>query len=142
MGDGREKESNSDMVSVLIVDDDADTRDVVRLVLEDAGYVVTEAENGVQALEAVRGSATPLVVVLDLDLPQLDGVGVLQAVVDDATLAVRHAFVLLTAVTQQRYQAAEAISVTLGASLILKPFDLNAFLDAVAAAADRLPSEP
>ncbi|HEV8190609.1 MAG TPA: response regulator [Ktedonobacterales bacterium] len=128
------------MISVLIVDDDKDTRDVLRLVLEDAGYAVTETEDGVQALEAVRASVVPLVVVLDLDLPRLDGTGVLQVIAQDKRLAARNAFILLTAVGSHRYHAAEAICVTLGVPLILKPFDLDALLDAVGAAADRLPS--
>ena len=129
------------MVPALVVDDDQDTRDILRVVLEDAGYAVSEAADGVQALDALRASASPLVVVLDLDLPRLDGIGVLRAVADDAHLAGRNAFVLLTAVAHQRYQAAEEVCATLSVPLILKPFELDALLEALAAVAERLPTQ-
>ena len=128
------------MVSVLVVDDDKDTRDVLRIAFEDAGYAVAEAADGVQALEAVRASAAPLVVVLDLDLPRLDGIGVIQAVAHDASLAARHSFVLLTALAHHRYQAAEAVCATLGVPFMLKPFDVDALLGAVADAAHTIAS--
>ncbi|HEV2405990.1 MAG TPA: response regulator, partial [Ktedonobacterales bacterium] len=62
------------MMRALVVDDDVDTRDVVRLLLEDVGYVVSEAKDGEQALDMLRASDVPLVVLLDLDLPRIDGV--------------------------------------------------------------------
>lgn len=134
--------SAAQMVSTLVVDDDQDSRGVLRIILEDAGYAVLEAADGMQAIEALRASASSLVVVLDLDLPRLDGVGVLQAVAQDAQLSGRHVFILLTAVAQKRYKAAEAVCATLSVPFMLKPFDLDALLDMVAEAADRLPSQP
>jgi CheY-like chemotaxis protein len=86
------------MASVLVVDDDKDTREVLRLAFEDEGYRVAEAADGLKALEVLRASASPLVVVLDLDLPQLDGIQVLRMVAEDPSLLARHAFILLTAV--------------------------------------------
>src|SRR5215813_729711 len=41
---------------VLVVDDDSDTRETVRMLLEDAGYVVLEAEDGAVALDVLRTS--------------------------------------------------------------------------------------
>ncbi len=127
------------MVRALVVDDDQDTRDVLRLLLEDAGYAVTEAVDGFQTLDLLQASDTPMVVVLDLDLPGLDGIGVLHAVARDARLAARHAFVLLTAVQHNRYQAAADVCETLSVPLILKPFNMDTLLDAVATAARHLP---
>ncbi|MGH2517869.1 MAG: response regulator, partial [Ktedonobacterales bacterium] len=107
------------MVRVLIVDDDADTRDVLRLVLEDANYdVVAETADGIETLAALRAGGAPQVVLLDLDLPRLDGLGVLNAVVADPALAARYAFVLLTAVSQRRYQAAANIRAALSVPLV------------------------
>ena len=128
------------MVRALVVDDDQDTRDVLRLLLEDAGYAVAEAADGFQTLELLHTSDTPMVVVLDLDLPRLDGIGVLNVVADDARLAARYTFILLTAVQHSRYQTSAEICATLSVPLILKPFDLDTLLDAVATAARRLPS--
>ena len=128
------------MAYVLIVDDDADTRDILRLIVEDAGYeAVADAANGVEALATLRAGEVPLVVLLDLDLPRLDGLGVLNAVAQDPTLAARNAFVLLTAVNQSHYQAAAEVCAQLSVPLVLKPFDVDALLDAMTSAARRLP---
>ncbi|HEX2699526.1 MAG TPA: response regulator [Acidimicrobiales bacterium] len=60
------------MARVLVVDDDADIRSVVRISLELDGHEVTEAANGIEALQAV-GPGAPDVMVLDLAMPHLDG---------------------------------------------------------------------
>jgi type II secretory ATPase GspE/PulE/Tfp pilus assembly ATPase PilB-like protein/ActR/RegA family two-component response regulator len=61
---------------VLLVDDEDHLRRVMRDLLEREGYVVAEARDGVQALDQVDKFG-PDVVVLDLNLPGLDGYGVL-----------------------------------------------------------------
>jgi CheY-like chemotaxis protein len=129
------------MASVLIVEDDKNTRDVLQLAFEDEGYVVAEAADGLQALDVLRESASPLVVVLDLDLPKLDGIQVLQMVALDASLLARHAFILLTAVADQRFQAAEVVCAELMVPIMPKPFELDMVLGAVGAAVHRLPAQ-
>jgi two-component system OmpR family response regulator len=57
---------------ILIVDDDAHIRNVVRFALDKAGFVTTEAANGVQALAAVE-ARKPDLVVLDIMMPEMDG---------------------------------------------------------------------
>ena len=71
----RFRESEGD---VLVVDDDADARHHVRTVLERDDWTVVEAENGRAALERVA-AALPRVVLLDLEMPVLDGFGFLEA---------------------------------------------------------------
>src|SRR5216117_4170120 len=61
---------------VLLVDDEDSLRKVMRDLLEREGYIVTEARDGVQALEQVD-RVGPDIIVLDLNLPGLDGYGVL-----------------------------------------------------------------
>lgn len=61
---------------ILIADDRASSRELLRLVLARAGYEVIEAEDGQQALERAR-AASPDLILLDLQMPQLDGYGVL-----------------------------------------------------------------
>jgi CheY-like chemotaxis protein len=61
---------------VLLVDDEDQLRRVVRDLLERDGYQVTEARDGVEALDQIDRHA-PDVIVLDLNLPGLDGYGVL-----------------------------------------------------------------
>jgi type II secretory ATPase GspE/PulE/Tfp pilus assembly ATPase PilB-like protein/ActR/RegA family two-component response regulator len=58
--------------SVLIADDEPITRTLVKLLLERDGYTVIEAQNGQEAVElAVRH--TPQLIVMDLNMPKMDG---------------------------------------------------------------------
>jgi PAS domain S-box-containing protein len=57
---------------VLVVEDDADTRQAVRRAVEAEGWRVTEAENGRAALDRVA-AAPPAVILLDLMMPEMDG---------------------------------------------------------------------
>ncbi|MEO0604956.1 MAG: response regulator, partial [Myxococcota bacterium] len=60
---------------ILLVDDDASLREVVRYALDRAGYEVIEADNGRRALE--RFALEPVdLVVLDVLMPELDGLAV------------------------------------------------------------------
>ncbi|MEX0690837.1 MAG: type II/IV secretion system protein [Gemmatimonadales bacterium] len=61
---------------VLLVDDEDQLRRVMRDLLERDGYTVTEARDGIEALDQVDRTA-PDIIVLDLNLPGLDGYGVL-----------------------------------------------------------------
>jgi len=61
---------------VLIVEDEPDVRKTIRLVLEKAGYVVVEAEDGEQAIQAIRSGENPLLVdaiICDLVMPKVTG---------------------------------------------------------------------
>ncbi len=62
---------------VLLVEDEENLRRLLRDVLERSGFSVSEAADGIEALEMIDRSA-PDIVVLDLDLPKLDGYGVLR----------------------------------------------------------------
>lgn len=130
------------MVQVLIVDDDYDTREALRYLLEDAGYRVAEAADGLAGLAAIQASTVPLVVLLDFTMPKLNGVEVLQAVARDPRLASQHAFILMTARSPGQYQAAEEVSATLSAMIVMKPYQVQTLLDQVASAARRLQSVP
>jgi len=68
---------------ILIADDRPSSRELLRLVLERAGYAVVEAEDGEQAL-AVARTENPDLILLDLQMPGLDGYGVLSALRRDA----------------------------------------------------------
>ncbi|HEV2765769.1 MAG TPA: response regulator [Pyrinomonadaceae bacterium] len=58
--------------TVLVVDDYADTRRVVRWMLEQKGYRVLEAEDGRQAVDSARAER-PDLILMDLTMPQVDG---------------------------------------------------------------------
>jgi CheY-like chemotaxis protein len=59
--------------AVLVVDDYGDVRDVLAAVLEEAGFVVRTATNGLEALIAAH-EMRPGVIVMDLSMPVLDGI--------------------------------------------------------------------
>ena len=56
---------------VLIVDDDENTRDLLNKILNNEGYLSIDAKNGEDALERVKEK--PDLIVLDLDMPKMDG---------------------------------------------------------------------
>ena len=64
--------------SVLIVEDDPSTRELLRRTLDGHGYTVRQAENGRAALDMVA-QATPSLVLLDLLMPEMDGFDFLHA---------------------------------------------------------------
>jgi CheY-like chemotaxis protein len=72
--------------AILVVDDYADTRHVVRWMLEQKGYRVIEAVNGQEAL-ALAASERPRVILMDLAMPLLDGFEAIRSVREDANLA-------------------------------------------------------
>ena len=125
-------------VYVLVVDDDRSIRETLRYVLEDEGYHVLEAPDGMVALDVLRNTPAPTVVLLDLMMPRLDGVGVLSAVVHDARLAQQNAYIVITANRYRLDSHAAHLLTDLHVPVVPKPFDMDALLDAVALAARRI----
>jgi signal transduction histidine kinase/CheY-like chemotaxis protein len=72
---------------VLVVDDDADVRAIVRASVEGAGLAVAEAANGREALEQIADGLRPALVLLDLMMPEVDGFAFLDAIRADPALA-------------------------------------------------------
>ena len=106
--------------SVLVVDDDADTRELLRMTLTADGYTVATASNGRDALDHLRSHAETCIVVLDLMLPVMDGVHFRTAQLHDRSLAWIPVVVMSGAVDADR-QARE-----LGARRVLrKPLHLD-----------------
>jgi DNA-binding response OmpR family regulator len=65
-------------VRILVAEDDAGIRDIIRTRLQMAGYQVEVARNGVEALSKLK-TWRPAAVILDINMPELDGFGVLEA---------------------------------------------------------------
>ncbi len=73
---------------VLVIEDDADIRDFIELVLADDGYTVTLAEHGAAALDVLaQARRLPDLIVLDLQMPIMDGRAFRAAQQQDAALA-------------------------------------------------------
>ena len=67
-----------DICPVLLVDDDTETREMMARTLEKAGWVVSEACNGQEALDSMA-DLQPRLILLDLMMPVMDGFGFLTA---------------------------------------------------------------
>jgi two-component system cell cycle response regulator DivK len=107
--------------AVLVVDDYADTRHVVRWMLEQKGYRVIEAVNGREAV-ALAERERPGVILMDLAMPLLDGFEAIRSVRENAELA----GVRIVAVTA--YDMAEARDKAQSAGCdhyLSKPIDFN-----------------
>jgi CheY-like chemotaxis protein len=72
--------------TILVIDDDANIRDLMARTLERAGYAVVAAESGEQGL-SLAARLKPAVIILDVMLPDLDGWSVLSRLKSDPRLA-------------------------------------------------------
>jgi two-component system chemotaxis response regulator CheY len=104
---------------ILIVDDSASVRQVQRHVLSGAGYEVVEATDGKEALaELGKGEAVNLILT-DLNMPNLDGLGLIRAVRSDAA----HRLTPVVIITTESQEAKKVEARTAGATgWIVKPF--------------------
>jgi two-component system, OmpR family, response regulator MtrA len=84
---------------VLVADDDEDILTLVKAVLERAGHEVIAVQDGAQALASLQ-SQEPDLAVLDISMPELDGLEVLQRVRDDDGIRALPV-ILLTAKAQE-----------------------------------------
>jgi two-component system, OmpR family, response regulator len=125
------------MTHVLIVDDEQEIRDVLRVALEDAGYTVSEVSNGLEGLAALRTASGSCVVLLDQIMPKLDGLGLLRALQSELEVARRHAYLLLTARPRLSLPVLGAPS-SIFLSQLRKPFDLDELLERIDQAAQFL----
>ena len=64
----------------LVIDDSRTIRTILSKILRQAGYDVTEAANGREGLERLRGLAAPDVVLVDWNMPEMNGLEFLRTV--------------------------------------------------------------
>lgn len=129
------------MTRVLVADDDQPTRDTIRYVLEDAGYQMTEAGDGQAALAALRNAPGPLIVLLDLLMPRMNGLDLLRAINGEQRLVHRHRYICMTAASASMTPEATELLAPLHGTMLAKPFSMDALLQALEAARATLPHE-
>lgn len=119
--------------TILIVDDDAITRALVRLLLERDGDRVLEAVNGRHALE-IAGADAPDLIVMDLVMPELDGYGA----IEEFRRQPRHSSTPIVVVTSEEGPTVQQRVLDVGADdYILKPFEPTALTSRIKAAFKR-----
>jgi CheY-like chemotaxis protein len=123
---------------VLVVDDDADLRALLRDILQDEGYAVREARDGQVALDLLRQTSERWVVLTDHMMPRLSGQGLIAAILDGARPPAHHEFIYMTAVDRVIEPALQSMLDTLNAPILSKPFSLEACLATVELAVARL----
>lgn len=112
--------------TILVVEDDADIRDTMTLVLEGEGFKVETASDGREALDALGRGLRPAIILLDLMMPVMDGWELNDELKRQRDLAsIPVVFVSALEPGTRRTASLE------GAGFLRKPFELNALLDAV-----------
>lgn len=109
---------------VLIVEDDDLLRDTLADLLGEAGYAVTEARHGAEALRKLTGGLCPDLILLDLMMPVMDGWQFLQATRSDPAIA-RAPVVVLSAASREEEPCSDV------AAFLPKPCDDRSLLHAV-----------
>ena len=114
--------------NVLVIDDDANIRELLAVNLKAAGYIVTMAEDGIDGLEKLR-SLRPQCVVLDVMMPGLDGWELCKIIRDDPELA-STCILMLTAKDRERDRLI-GIDIFGADEYMVKPFEIDDLLGAV-----------
>jgi two-component system, chemotaxis family, chemotaxis protein CheY len=104
--------------TILIVDDSATMRALVRQALEAEGHAVVEANHGKAALARLAATAVELVVT-DVFMPEMDGFSLVQAIRDDARLRDLPILILSTEATAAVVERGRVAGAT---GWLVKPF--------------------
>jgi two-component system chemotaxis response regulator CheY len=113
------------MKRILVVDDSRTVRTILRQMLKPRGFVVEEAEDGVKALAICRKQA-PDAILLDVNMPEMDGLACLREVRGDPALA---SCVVVMCTTQVEFEQIAA-AIEAGANeYIMKPFTEEILMD-------------
>jgi CheY-like chemotaxis protein len=72
-------------IHVLLVEDNLDNQDMMKFLLERAGYVVSTANTGLEALEAAHREK-PDIILMDLSMPDMDGWTAAKEIKQDSAL--------------------------------------------------------
>ena len=115
-------------MKIMVVDDAAFMRAILRKMLTEAGHAVVEASGGVEALERFRQDA-PDLVTMDITMEGMDGISALK----ELRRAHPHARVIMCSAMGQETLVLEAIEA--GArDFVVKPFKADRVLAAIAKA--------
>jgi len=113
---------------VLVVDDSETVRQVLQLTLSNAGFDVIEAEDGDDALEKLASAPAVDMLITDLNMPNMDGLELIQKIRDDG----KHRFTPIVMLTTESSEEKKRAGREAGASgWIVKPFKPEQLLKVV-----------
>jgi CheY-like chemotaxis protein len=115
------------MARILVLDDDQDILRIVQLRLERNGHVVVGFSSPQKALETVLAGELPDIVVLDISMPEISGLEVLQTLRVGFGMDRLPAIFLTARVRDEDIEAGKA----LGATYLTKPFVASALFKAI-----------
>ena len=107
------------MTRILAVDDSPSMRDMVRIALSGAGFQVTQAADGAEALEIARNDSFDLVL-SDVNMPRMDGISLIRALRAEANYKHTPILMLTTESSADRKREGKDAGAT---GWIVKPFD-------------------
>jgi CheY-like chemotaxis protein len=120
-----------DRCPVLVIEDDTDIRESVRLLLDMEEFPVLEATDGAAGLDVLLRSATPLIVLVDYMMPGMNGLQMLREVAKSQSLAQRNIYVLVTANYDRLPPGDADMLAALRVGKVNKPFNIDALLAVV-----------
>ncbi|MCA0177678.1 MAG: response regulator [Proteobacteria bacterium] len=115
------------MHSILAVDDSPSMRQMVAFTLKTAGFAVTEAVDGQDALEKARQKDFDLVLT-DQNMPRLDGIGLTRKLRESPKFKSTPILILTTESSDQMKQAGRAAGAT---GWLVKPFDPTKLIEVI-----------
>lgn len=114
--------------TILIVDDSASLRQVVRIALEGAGYEVLEAGDGVQGLAQLQAAPRVHLIISDVNMPNMDGITFLKNIKQ----LPNYKFTPVIMLTTESQEGKKAEGQAAGArAWVVKPFKPEQMLAAV-----------
>ena len=113
---------------ILVVEDEPDTADLVKLILQENGYQVVHAADGQDALNKIASMPPPSLVLLDIQLPLVDGITILETI--RATPDWQHVPVVLLTAVVDPCCIRQAVSIKVQ-DYVLKPFTRDDLLRSV-----------
>ncbi|MBI5846991.1 MAG: SpoIIE family protein phosphatase [Nitrospirae bacterium] len=71
---------NNENITILVADDDPLVREMIAMILQDEGYILETAEDGVDAFKKFGAGDVIGLIVSDMNMPEMDGLGLIKAV--------------------------------------------------------------
>ncbi len=115
----------NDQRTILLIDDDIDLQQLVKIALRSKGYQVETANNGLEGLEKLK-TLTPHLIILDMNMPKMGGLEFYQRICD-ANNQPKYPVLVLTARTNMEHLFKE-FNID---GFMAKPFEVDELLETV-----------